>query len=150
MSQWKCLGGKSRKEEMILTSSIFQSKSPGKMNQLFKDIFCQRAFWDSMTGFTVQSQTDQLTTLLEFCSQFSSNNWGFIPLLINFEKSALLGILQPVMPLEFTCLIPLGIRDQILISQYRWQKPSTQTGLKQNGNFYSSNWKVQRQWKLPV
>lgn len=72
-----------------------------------------------MTGFTVRSQTDQLTTLLEFCSQFSSNNWDFMPLLINFEKSALLGTLQSVMPLEFTCLIPLGMRDQTLISQYR-------------------------------
>ena len=73
-----------------------------------------------MTGFTVRSQTDQLTTLLEFCSQFSSNNWDFMPLLINFEESALLGILQSVMPLEFTCLIiPLGIRDHTLISQYR-------------------------------
>lgn len=39
-----CLGGKNRKDEMILTPSIFQSKSPGKMNQLFKDVFHQRVF----------------------------------------------------------------------------------------------------------
>lgn len=71
---------------MILTPSMFQSKSPGKMNQLLKDVSHQRAFWDSMTGFTVESQIGQLTTLLEFSSQFSSNNWGFMPLLINLEN----------------------------------------------------------------
>ena len=36
--------GKNRKDEMILTPSVFQSKSPGKINQLLKDVFHQRAF----------------------------------------------------------------------------------------------------------
>lgn len=50
MSWWK-FGEKKRKEEVILTPSIFQSKSPGKMNQLFKDVFHQRVFWYSNDRF---------------------------------------------------------------------------------------------------
>lgn len=71
---------------MILTLSIIHSKSPGKMNQLSKDVFYQRAFWDSLTGSTVESQIDQLISLLEHYSHLSSNNWGYTPLVINFEN----------------------------------------------------------------
>lgn len=53
---------------MILTPSIFESKSLGKMNLLFKDVFLSKNILRSMTDFTVQSQIDQLTTLLEIYS----------------------------------------------------------------------------------
>lgn len=79
-------GEKNRKDEMILAPSIFQSKSPGEMNLLFKDVFPSKSILRSMTGFTVESRTDQLTALLELYSQLSSNNWGFMSLLINFEN----------------------------------------------------------------
>lgn len=56
------------------------------MNLLFKDVFPSKSILRSMTGFTVESRTDQLTALLELYRQLSSNNWGFMSLLINFEN----------------------------------------------------------------
>lgn len=81
-----CLGKKIEKMRWFSPHLYFKVNLQAKWISSSK-MFSIKEYSDiPMTGFSVESQTDQLTTFLELCSQLYSNNWGFMPLLLNFEN----------------------------------------------------------------